>query len=173
MEKILDGYFYNPTRGNLLLNEVMEEMICYMETRPEMFYDIIVGCDSSSGDEPHFPLAVAILRVGEGGRFFLKKIKYPSSFNRKFINWRNRILQEVLLSCELALFLRENFNKKIQNLPNNNFRYQIRYIHADIGENGQTKDMIKELAGLIKGNGFEPKIKPESCIASTLADRYS
>jgi len=26
---------------------------------------------------------------------------------------------------------------------------------------------------LIKGNGFEPKIKPESFVASTVADRYS
>jgi len=173
MGKTFEGYFYNPTRGNLPIKEVMEEMISYIKERPEMFYDIIVGCDSSSGDEPHFPLAVAILRVGEGGRFFLKKITYPSSFNRRFLNWRTRILQEVLLSCDLALFLRENFNKKMQDSSNNGFRYQIRYIHADIGERGQTKDMIKELTGLIRGNGFEPKIKPESCIASTLADRYS
>ena len=61
----------------------------------------------------------------------------------------------------------------MQSLPNNSFRYQIRYIHADIGENGQTKDMIKELTGLIIGNGFEPKIKPEAYIASVVADRYS
>jgi predicted RNase H-related nuclease YkuK (DUF458 family) len=52
-------------------------------------------------------------------------------------------------------------------------RWQFRYIHADIGEQGQTRDMIKEIVGLIKGNGFEPKIKPESFVASTIADRYS
>jgi predicted RNase H-related nuclease YkuK (DUF458 family) len=33
--------------------------------------------------------------------------------------------------------------------------------------------MIKEVTGLIRGNGFEPKIKPESFVASTVADRYS
>jgi predicted RNase H-related nuclease YkuK (DUF458 family) len=173
MEKIHDGYFYNPTRGNLLLEQAMEEMVSYMAEKPDRFYDIIVGCDSSSEEQPNFPLVVAILRVGEGGRFFLKKVTYPAGFSKRFESWRARILQEVLLSCELALFLRENFNKKIQSLPNNGFNYQIRYIHADIGEQGQTKDMIKELTGLIIGNGFEPKIKPESCIASTLADRYS
>ncbi|HEX68148.1 MAG TPA: hypothetical protein ENG13_03675, partial [bacterium] len=53
------------------------------------------------------------------------------------------------------------------------FHYQFRYIHADIGGNGETKDMIKEVAGLIRGNGFEPKIKPESFAASIVADRYS
>jgi len=172
-QKAFEGYFYNPSRGNLLFAEVMAEMKNYISQKPERFYDIIVGCDSSSADDPCFPLVVAILRVGEGGRFFLKKINYSPAFNKRFINWRNRILQEVLLSCELASYLRENFSREMQGLENNKLRYQIRYIHADIGENGQTRDMVKELTGLIVGNGFEPKIKPESCIASTLADRYS
>lgn len=187
---IEQGYFYNPTRGNLKINQVLDEILAYISEMPEKFYEIIVGCDSSSGEEPHFPVAVVILRVGEGGRFFLKKIEYK---NRKFYNWKTRILEEVLLSCQLALHLRENFEKKnksfspiknntgkkekqgeqISNGVNNNFRCQFRYIHADIGENGATKDMIKEVTGLIRGNGFEPKIKPEAFVATTVADRYS
>ncbi len=169
MEKLLNGYFYNPTKGNLKLEKVVEELFNYISEKPEKFYDIIVGCDSSSGENPHFPLAVVVLRVGEGGRFFLKKIGYKG---RKFYNWKTRILEEVFLSCQLALYLRENFEKRIQNLAGKS-RYQFRYIHADIGENGETKDMIKEVTGLIKGNGFEPKIKPESFVASTVADRYA
>ena len=173
MKQTFEGYFYNPTKGNLPAREVIGELISYIQEKPEKFYDIIVGCDSSSGEDPHFPVVVAILRKGEGGRFFLKKIKYPKSENRKFIHWRNRILQEVLLSCDLALILREDFENKIKELSSQNLRYQFRYIHADIGENGQTKDMVKELTGLIRGNGFEPKIKPESFVASVVADRYS
>ncbi len=169
MHNFLEGQFYNPTRGNLKMTQVIEEILNYISEKPEKFYDIIVGCDSSSGETPHFPVAVVVLRVGEGGRFFLKKISYK---NRKFYNWKMRILEEVLLSCELALFLRENLEKKIQNLDVNP-NYQFRYIHADIGENGATRDMIKEVTGLIRGNGFEPKIKPESYVASTVADRYS
>jgi hypothetical protein len=169
MEKILNGYFYNPTKGNLKVDEVINEALSYIAEKPEKFYDIIVGCDSSSGEEPHFPLAMVVLRKGEGGRFFLKRISYK---NRKFYNWKTRILEEVMLSCESALFLRENFEKKIKSFPNN-FNYQFRYIHADVGENGATKDMIKEVVGLIRGNGFEPQIKPESFVASTVADRFS
>ena len=170
MEKFLEGYFYNPSRGNLKIGTVMKEMLNYMAERPEKFYDIIVGCDSSSGDDPHFPVAVVILRKGEGGRFFLKKINYPLSSRKKFSNWKMRVLEEVLLSCQLALFLKENFEKELKNNP---FNYQLRYIHADIGENGQTRDMIKEVTGLIRGNGFEPKIKPAAFVASTVADRYA
>lgn len=168
MENFINGYFYNPSRGNLSIEEVMEEMIAYIKEKPEKFYDIIVGCDSSSEEEPHFPVALVILRVGQGGRFFLRKVNYPK---KKFYNWKTRVLEEVLLSCELALFLRGNFEKKIGNSPNS-FNYQFRYIHADIGENGATKDMIKEVTGLIRGNGFEPKIKPEAFAAATVADRY-
>jgi len=174
MDKIdLNGHFYNPTKGNLLAKEVIQEIISYIKEKPEKFYEIIVGCDSSSGEEPNFPVVVAVLRKGEGGRFFLKKIKYPSSFNRRFLYWKNRILQEVLLSCDLALLLRDDFHKEIEQVDDGTLQYQFRYIHADIGENGATKDMVKELTGLIRGNGFEPKIKPEAYIASVVADRYS
>jgi len=169
MEKIFEGNFYNPSQGNLKVNQVIDEILDYIAQKPEKFYDIIVGCDSSSGEEPHFPVAVVVLRVGEGGKFFLKKIGYK---NRKFFNWKTRVLEEVLLSCQLALHLRENFEKRLEDLPRS-FNWQFRYIHADIGENGQTKDMIKEVTGLIRGNGFEPKIEPEAYVASTVADRYA
>jgi hypothetical protein len=167
--KVLQGHFYNPTRGDLTLEGVVNELFNYMSEKSDKFYDIIVGCDSSSGLEPSFPLVIVILRKGEGGRFFLKKIKYP---NKKFHNLHQRILEEVLLSCELALSLRENLNKQ-SNKVSDLLNYEFRYIHADIGENGATRDMIKEVTGLIRGNGFEPKIKPEAYVASTVADRYA
>jgi hypothetical protein len=170
MEKILNGFFYSPTKGDLKMDEVIAELINYISEKPEKFYDIIIGCDSSSSEEPHFPLAIVVLRVGEGGRFFLKKIAYKG---RKFYTWKTRILEEVFLSCQLALYLREEFEKEIKNFKPDTLHYQLRYIHADVGENGQTKDMIKEVVGLIRGNGFEPKIKPESFAASSVADRYS
>src|SRR4030043_1102470 len=170
MDKIFNGYFYSPSKGNMIIGKVIEEIFNYISEKPEKFYDIIVGCDSSSGDEPHFPVAVVVLRVGEGGRFFLKKIDYKG---RIFYNWKQRILEEVYLSCQLALYLRENFEKIVVKSGKANLNYQFRYIHADVGENGKTKDMIKEVTGLIRGNGFEPKIKPESFAASNVADRYT
>lgn len=177
MDKILNGYFFNPTKGSVKTERVADELINYISEKPEKFYDVIVGCDSSSGEEPHFPLAIVVLRVGEGGRFFLKRIAYKG---RKFYNYKQRVLEEVFLSCQMASYLKEEFERKIKNRVSKGsegekekLRYQFRYIHADVGENGKTKDMIKEVMGLIKGNGFEPKIKPESFAASTVADRFS
>ena len=167
MDKILNGHFFNPTVGKLKTDEMIDEIFRYINEKPERFYDIIVGCDSSSSEEPHFPLAIVVLRQGEGGRFFLKKINYK---DRKFYTYKTRILEEVFLSCQLAVYLKDVFENRKKEGNNN---YQFRYIHADVGENGKTKDMIKEVTGLIKGNGFEPRIKPFSFAASNVADRFS
>jgi len=117
-----------------------------------------------------FPIAVVVLRKGEGGRFFLRKIHYGEQERKRFQNWKMRILQEVMLSCEFALFLREELEQRIKELEN--FDYEFKYIHADVGETGDTRNMIKEVTGLIKGNGFEPVIKPGSYVASGVADKF-
>lgn len=168
---ILKGYFDNPTRGRLSFEQVIEEIISYIKEELSKEYDVIVGCDSSSEQDPCFPLAVVVLRKGHGGRFFLKKIKFSKEQNKSFVNWKMRILREVMLSCQLALCLREKLEDeliRLESIPN----YEFKYIHADIGHNGDTREMIKEVTGLIKGNGFEPKIKPESYVASGVADKF-
>ena len=172
MSKFKDGHFYNPSKGNLTFDGVIKEIFSYIAEKPEKFYDVVVGCDSPSSDKPFFPVAIVVLRKGEGGRFFLKKMRYPAHLLKKFFNWHQRVLEEVLLSCELALTLRDVLEKKVleQNFSSN---YQFRYIHADVGEQGQTRDMVKEVVGLIKSNGFEAKIKPESFAASVVADRFT
>ena len=166
---IWDGYFYNLTKGNLKFNQVVEEILSYIKSKPDMFYDIIVGCDSSSEKTPNFPAVVVVLRVGEGGKFFFRRINFK---DRKFYSLRERILEEVLISCELALHFREKFEERMKK-EKGKYNYQFRYIHADVGENGDTKDMIREVTGLIRGNGFEPKIKPDSYAASVVSDRYT
>ncbi len=164
-----ENLFYNPSLGQLSFDEAIKEILAYVKEKPEKFYDIIVGCDSSSSDTPEFPLAIVVLRVGEGGRFFLKKISFAG---RKFVGWKMRILQEVLLSCDLALTLKDVLQKGFSGFGFS-AKWQFRYIHADVGENGDTKEMIKEVTGIIRGNGFEPKLKPESFAASNVADRYT
>ena len=95
-------------------------------------------------------------------------------FDNRIINVEEiqDIVEEVLLSCALALDLREALQDKIallKTIPN----YQFRYIHADVGEVGQTKEMVKEVTGIIRGNGFEIALKPRAFAASNVADRFS
>ncbi len=173
-DDIKSGQFFSPSKGNMEFGEVIKEIFDYISEKPEFFYDIVVGCDSPSTDKPFFPLVIVVLRTGAGGRFFLKKMHYPDNYLKRFmnINWKQRILQEVYLSCELALTLRETLEKEF-GASRKGFNYQFAYIHADVGEYGKTKEMVKEVTGLIRANGFEPRIKPQSFAASVVADRYT
>lgn len=164
-----NGHFFSPSKGDLSLDEVIKEIFGYMSESPSHQYEVVVGCDSPSSDKPFFPIAIVVLKTGFGGRFFLKKMHYPEDFLKRFTFWKNRILQEVYLSCELALSLREVLEKENKL----GLKYNFQYIHADVGEIGKTREMVKEVIGLIKSNGFEPRIKPYSFAATVVADRYT
>lgn len=172
---ISNGKFFSPSKGDLSFDQVIKEIFSYMQEAPELVYEIVVGCDSPSSDKPFFPIAIVVLRTGFGGRFFLKKMHYDDNFLKRFVNWKNRILQEVYLSCELALSLREVLEKEntIRQAQGKSLKYQFEYIHADVGEIGKTKEMVKEVTGLIISNGFTPRIKPQSFAATVVADRYT
>lgn len=171
-ETVNNGNFFSPSKGDLTFDQVIKEIFSYMQESPDSQYEVVVGTDSPSSDKPFFPIAIVILKTGFGGRFFLKKMHYPEEFLKRFVVWKNRILQEVYLSCDIALQLREVLEKKTKEL-NYNFNYQFEYIHADVGERGKTKEMVKEVVGLIKSNGFEARIKPYSFAATVVADRYT
>ncbi len=149
--------FFNPTKGALDFEKVVREISDYIEEGGEN--EVIVGCDSSSSSEPIFPIVIVVLKKGRGGRFFIRKTKYRA---RKFYSTKERIMEEVFLSCKVALELKEKLDFK-----------DVFYIHADIGKGGKTKDMIKEVVNFIQGNGFKARIKPESFVAYSIADRYT
>ena len=46
-------------------------------------------------------------------------------------------------------------------------------IHIDVGALGPTRDMIKEVVGMVSGNGFTAKTKPDSWGASSVADKHA
>lgn len=74
--------------------------------------------------------------------------------------------EEALLSLETASVVATLFeNYRI-------LRYNIE-IHVDIGQSGETRSMITEIVGMIQGNGYEVKTKPDSYGASKVADRYT
>ncbi len=56
---------------------------------------------------------------------------------------------------------------KDQNAPDFDFE-----IHVDVGSSGETRTMMQELVGMIRANNFKARTKPESCAASSVADRY-
>lgn len=161
---MLFDYFISPTQGKLNFNSVLESVTNFILEEPKDIYQLVVGTDSEGKDNPFFVTAIVIHRQGKGGKFFYKKIK-----NNKKYTLRTRIYEETMISLSLAIELRERLEKKLlKMLPNN---YKNLEIHTDIGQVGETKEMIKEIVGIIKGNGFNVKIKPEAFGATVIADR--
>jgi hypothetical protein len=42
-----------------------------------------------------------------------------------------------------------------------------------VGKVGETKELIREIVGMVTGSGFEARIKPDSYGASKVADKYT
>ena len=72
-------------------------------------------------------------------------------------------------SLNFALFFVPLLRKK---LNGHTPRYNLE-IHIDVGEHGDTRDMIKEVVGMVTGNGFVAKTKPEAYGASYVADKHT
>ena len=159
----MSDYFQSPTYGRMNLNQVIDNLIDFILKNPKETYQLIVGTDSEGKEDPEFVTAIVIHQQGKGGRFF-----YQKSRTGKKYTFRTRIYEETMKSLTLAVKLRELIEKRLQkNYPQNMHDLEI---HTDIGQVGETKEMIKEIVGMVKGNGFEVKIKPESFGATSVAD---
>lgn len=158
------NHFISPTKGKMKFDQVIEDLINYIFEEPKGVYRLIVGTDSEGRKRPLFVSAIVILREGKGGRYFWKKIRTPKRYTL-----RTRIYEETMISLRLAVKLRETLEKKLEKIRPEN--YKNLEIHTDIGQVGETKEMIKEIVGMVRGNGFEVKIKPEAFGAASVADR--
>lgn len=155
--------FCSPTKGEMTLEEAFAEIIAYMKDRPQEQYKLIIGSDSQThlAEEVTFVTAIIVHRVGKGGRFFFcrKKQRYLQSL-------RQRIFFETSLSLEVA-------GRFTGLLSENGYAHLNVEIHLDVGEKGDTRELIKEVVGMVIGSGFDARIKPDSYGATKVADRYT
>ena len=161
----MDGPTFNSSLGmKLSIPQVLEAILEFMKADPKREYKVIIGTDSQllKEQEADFVTAIVIHRVGNGGRYFWRRIES----SRKFHTLRDRIVNEVLMSLEVAhMFLALTQTHKIPT-----FSFEI---HVDVGSKGETRAIMQELVGMIRANNFEAKTKPESYAASKVADRHT
>lgn len=158
------------THGVISINESIELIKNFLEEKPNAEYSLVIGTDSheksNDGDSKTINLVTAILvhRRGFGGKYFWRRKNVS-----KIHNLREKIYAETLESLNFALayvpLLRKALNgdSPLYNLE----------IHIDVGEHGDTRDMIKEVVGMVTGNGFVAKTKPEAYGASYVADKHT
>lgn len=155
--------YFSPTRGRLSFQAVFQELLDYINKEPDEQYKLIIGTDSHAfyDESVVFVTAIVIHRVGKGGRYFFtkKKMHFMESL-------RQRIYYETFLSLETA----SRISKKLAQQGHNGLNAEI---HLDVGEKGETRDIIKEVVGMVIGSGYDARIKPDAYGASKVADKYT
>ena len=155
--------FTSPSKGKVTFQELFKELVGYTNEYPDDAYKLIIGTDSHSflNDCVIFVTAVVVHRIGKGGRFYYhkKKTRYMESL-------RQRIYYETFLSLEVATRITE------QLAQNGGHQLNVE-IHLDVGEKGETRNIIKEVVGMVIGSGYQACIKPDSYGATTVADRFT
>lgn len=154
-------YFISPSKGRLSAEEMFQDIMAFIEATPDAQYKVIIGTDSQARLNTCFVTAIIIHQVGKGARYYYRK-----KYQRKITSLRQKIFYETALSLEIASFL-------AQKLAANGHSELNVEIHLDVGPNGDTKELIREVVGMVVGSGFAAKIKPYSCGASKVADKYT
>jgi predicted RNase H-related nuclease YkuK (DUF458 family) len=158
-------YFISPTKGKISFDNIIYDLVDYMEASPKDKYMLVVGSDSKLYREKAvFVSVIFIHRVGKGARYYYRRKK--EKIGRDL---RRRMYMETGLSLELGQILIKRIHRALSNA---NLDYDFE-IHVDIGKKGPTKEMIREIIGMIQGNGFVARYKPESFCASTVADKHT
>lgn len=192
---ILPKTFTSPTHGQLVWDEVLAKVVWFMGLDSLASYDVIIGTDSEASlarDESgravngssDFVSAIIVHKKGRGGVYFWgrQKIAHLNSM-------RQRIWQEATLSLALAQRLVNDFAKIGLFDPSTHSDDSVQAgsgqvtsnaqdtglnleIHVDIGPNGPTRELIADIVGMIRANGFKVATKPSSWGASHVADRH-
>lgn len=162
--------FNSATYGTLKLDEVIEQIRKFLEENPNAVYSLVIGSDSQeksvgeTGGSLTVVTAIVVHRKGFGGRYFWQKKVMP-----KTRTLREKIYTETLSSLSFATTFVPMLKKS---LNGNTPKYHLE-IHVDVGEHGETREMIKEVVGMVTGNGFVAKTKPEAYGASYVADKHT
>ena len=153
----------SPTIGNVTVSQAIDRIAQYMDN-PDNEYTIMIGTESQVYDNYIcYVTVLAVHNVGHGGIYF---------YNKEMVEERcslvNRLYTEASKSLEFAsTFMDEIRNHHLEKLINT----KNIEIHVDIGNNGNSCAAIAGAVGMIKGYGYNVKIKPDAYAASAIADK--
>ena len=162
--------FITGTGKEIALNDIPNAMLdFYTATKAfDTDYNIIIGTDSQNHSKTKIVTVCCITCAGHGGRFF-----YQITNEDIIRDVRKKLQVETNESLILAT--------KLVDLLENNEKYEEMYldcpmsIHVDAGNSvkGKTRELIPEIVGWVKSCGYDVKIKPDSFVSSSIADRIS
>lgn len=159
----------------MTFQEVFQHIVRFMKKDPTGRYRLIFGTDSQIHPTyTRFITGIVIHCESKGAWACIRKVVVP----RKMTNLHERISYETTLTEEVVSMFTEDKKDQLINivLPNiykgSSFTIEG---HIDIGANSQNKTrmFVNEMVGRMESLGIEPKIKPESFVASSYANRFT
>jgi predicted RNase H-related nuclease YkuK (DUF458 family) len=171
-----NGHFYNPSKGRMGILTVVSEVSEFVDEEPSSFYRLVIGTDSQTRringkSEIDYVTAIVVHRIGKGARYFWKKEKHKLDISKMKVDknplLRDKIYTETLMSLDIAQKIVPKIRRKV---PPSKYDLEI---HIDVGPLGPTREMIREVVGMVQGNGYTAKTKPESWGASSVADKHA
>lgn len=159
--------FQNPALGEVVFSQAVSEVVKFMRLEPQAKYSVMIGSDSNGSPVLDLVSVIAIHRVGNGGRYF-----WCRQSKQGIRTLRQKIHSEVMASLDLAALFLPAFRgllEKVENYTELPFDFKI---HVDVGTKGETRDLIREVTGMVRGYGYEILVKPESVAATSVADRH-
>ena len=150
--------------------QIPDAILAYYEKNkgiaPE--FSILIGTDSQNFDQTKCVSVICVIAKGKGGIFFYEVSRIPliRDVRRKLHIETNDSLNLATALVD-ALEAQEKYHDMYLSVPIS--------IHIDAGnsERGKTKELIPELVGWVRASGYDAETKPQSFVASCVADRLS
>lgn len=178
MDKYIEGqlkdrFFFNSLGKKMVFEDVVDYILGFVEKNPMGVYTLAIGTDSQvKSNNTVFISAIMIYRHGKGAWGCMRKFNTP----RRIINLREKISIETLLTQQIAYMFKPDILDRIIGIiipyldKGAEFHHEV---HIDIGKVGASRKLINEMTSYFAGMEFETKIKPNSYVASSYANKYT
>lgn len=161
--------FHSMTYGEIDLEEIPSKLLLFYNERKKygMPFSLIVGTDSQNRHDTKVVTVITIVCEGHGGIFFYKKKYLPliESLREKLeVETGDSLIVATRLLDELD---QPRYAEFVSEVPV--------CIHLDVGNapRNKTATLVDGLVGWVHATGLECEIKPDSFVASSIADRLS
>lgn len=150
-----------PSRGNYQFDKMIESIRDYLKEEPKTKHQVIIGADSQSfraDDITKYVTVVIVRRPGKGAQYYVATERQPIAKSL-----RQKIWHEVMSLYETLKAVEEELKDlDVELIP-----------HVDVGENGDTQVLIKEVTSIFLAEGYNVQIKPYAYAASSCANKHS
>ena len=162
--------YMSPTYGKVEFDDIADGLLAFYERnrKYDRPFSIVVGTDSQNFDYTKSVTVIAMVCEGHGGVFYYEVSRVPL-----MRDVRSKLYAETQASLETMMAL----IGQLEGSP----RYAAMYtscpmsIHVDAGNSpaGKTAELVPEITGWVRSLGYECRVKPESFVASSVADKIS